>query len=176
MGRVADGWLPSMAYLPDGPEDFAEMNERIDEGGAGAGRGRARRSAMTTSAHGLRALSRALQQVHRALLDISRARHERAHERVYSRGELLRLVLTDEAFAWLQPLSRLIVDVDELAAARPAPTEAAAAAMRTRVERLVSPADGAFGARYTELLGSEPSVAMHHAELRAALRALPLPP
>ncbi|ABG05995.1 luciferase-like protein [Rubrobacter xylanophilus DSM 9941] len=37
-GRVADGWLPSLPYLPGGPADLAEMNRRIDEGAASAGR------------------------------------------------------------------------------------------------------------------------------------------
>ncbi len=37
-GRVADGWLPSLAYLPGGLADLAEMNAQIDEGAAAAGR------------------------------------------------------------------------------------------------------------------------------------------
>ncbi|BBL80653.1 N5,N10-methylene tetrahydromethanopterin reductase [Rubrobacter xylanophilus] len=37
-GRVADGWLPSLPYLPGGPAALAEMNRRIDEGAASAGR------------------------------------------------------------------------------------------------------------------------------------------
>jgi alkanesulfonate monooxygenase SsuD/methylene tetrahydromethanopterin reductase-like flavin-dependent oxidoreductase (luciferase family) len=37
-GRIADGWLPSLAYLPGGPADLAAMNERIDAGAAAAGR------------------------------------------------------------------------------------------------------------------------------------------
>ncbi len=37
-GRVADGWLPSLPYLPGGPTDLEEMNKHIDEGAASAGR------------------------------------------------------------------------------------------------------------------------------------------
>ncbi len=37
-GRVADGWLPSLFYLPDGPASLKEMNQYIDEGAAAAGR------------------------------------------------------------------------------------------------------------------------------------------
>jgi alkanesulfonate monooxygenase SsuD/methylene tetrahydromethanopterin reductase-like flavin-dependent oxidoreductase (luciferase family) len=37
-GRSADGWLPSLAYLPGGPTDLDRMNELIDEGAAAAGR------------------------------------------------------------------------------------------------------------------------------------------
>ncbi len=37
-GRAADGWLPSLPYLPGGPSDLDEMNKYIDEGATAAGR------------------------------------------------------------------------------------------------------------------------------------------
>ena len=37
-GRAADGWLPSLAYLQNGPADLAEMNKHIDDGAEAAGR------------------------------------------------------------------------------------------------------------------------------------------
>ena len=37
-GRVADGWLPSLGYLPGGPAALDEMNEHIDDGARAAGR------------------------------------------------------------------------------------------------------------------------------------------
>jgi alkanesulfonate monooxygenase SsuD/methylene tetrahydromethanopterin reductase-like flavin-dependent oxidoreductase (luciferase family) len=37
-GRVADGVLPSLGYLPDGPASYAEINKHVDEGAAAAGR------------------------------------------------------------------------------------------------------------------------------------------
>lgn len=37
-GRVADGWLPSMQYLPGGLGDLTDMNARIDDGAHAAGR------------------------------------------------------------------------------------------------------------------------------------------
>nr|WP_062341192.1 LLM class flavin-dependent oxidoreductase [Herbidospora sakaeratensis] len=37
-GRVGDGWLPSLPYLPGGPADLAEMNRHIDEAALAAGR------------------------------------------------------------------------------------------------------------------------------------------
>jgi len=37
-GRVADGWLPSLGYLPGGLADLEEMNKYIDEGAATVGR------------------------------------------------------------------------------------------------------------------------------------------
>lgn len=37
-GRVGDGWLPSLAYLPGGPSDLIAMNAHIDDGATRAGR------------------------------------------------------------------------------------------------------------------------------------------
>ncbi len=37
-GRSADGWLPSVGYLPGGVADLADMNSRIDDSALDAGR------------------------------------------------------------------------------------------------------------------------------------------
>ncbi|AWB85232.1 LLM class flavin-dependent oxidoreductase [Mycetocola zhujimingii] len=37
-GRAADGWMPSLAYLPGGPRDLTAMNAHIDDGATRAGR------------------------------------------------------------------------------------------------------------------------------------------
>jgi alkanesulfonate monooxygenase SsuD/methylene tetrahydromethanopterin reductase-like flavin-dependent oxidoreductase (luciferase family) len=38
VGRVADGWLPSMQYLQNGLPELTEMNRHIDEAASAAGR------------------------------------------------------------------------------------------------------------------------------------------
>ncbi|AXH95531.1 LLM class flavin-dependent oxidoreductase [Ornithinimicrobium avium] len=38
VGRLADGWLPSLQYLPGGARSLAGMNERIDDAAVAAGR------------------------------------------------------------------------------------------------------------------------------------------
>lgn len=38
IGRVADGWLPTLSYLPKGTDELADLNALIDEGAAEAGR------------------------------------------------------------------------------------------------------------------------------------------
>lgn len=119
----------------------------------------------------LRALSRTLRDVHRALIDFSRERYELANGVVRSRTELLDLLLNDEAFAWLRPLSRIIVAIDELAARDVPPTAAETERMRARVQALTAASEdpNAFGSRYVALLASEPRIAMNHGDLRAAV-------
>ena len=119
----------------------------------------------------LRALSGVLQDVHRSLIDFSLERYVLAYGVVPSRSELLGLLLGDETFAWLGPLSRMIAEIDELAARDVAPTLAEAEEMRARTEALITSSEdpNAFGSRYIALLPSEPRVAMNHGELRAAV-------
>ncbi|MCW3844034.1 LLM class flavin-dependent oxidoreductase [Micromonospora yasonensis] len=38
VGRAADGWLPSLAYLPKGPAELPALNALVDEGAEAAGR------------------------------------------------------------------------------------------------------------------------------------------
>ncbi|MEU8372599.1 LLM class flavin-dependent oxidoreductase [Micromonospora sp. NPDC048894] len=38
VGRAADGWLPSLSYLPKGPAELADLNALVDEGAAAVGR------------------------------------------------------------------------------------------------------------------------------------------
>ena len=64
----------------------------------------------------LEEVRRGLLRVHKALLEDARIRYEREQGRIEGSGALLRLVLNDPWFAWLHPLSGLVVQIDELLA------------------------------------------------------------
>jgi hypothetical protein len=57
-------------------------------------------------------LRQALLHLHKTLLDWERAAYERIHGRT-SPGSLLTALMSDAQFAWLRPLSELIVRIDE---------------------------------------------------------------
>jgi hypothetical protein len=57
-------------------------------------------------------LRKSLLNLHKTLLDWERAAYERVHGRT-SPGNLLTALITDPQFAWLRPLSELIVRIDE---------------------------------------------------------------
>jgi len=65
----------------------------------------------------LEEVRRGLLRVHKSLLEDARIRYEREQGRIEGSGALLRLVLNDPWFAWLHPLSGLVVQFDELLAA-----------------------------------------------------------
>jgi hypothetical protein len=61
----------------------------------------------------LRAMRMALLALHKTLLDYERLRYERTHGRIDTAGQALHLVMNDPWFAWLRPMSALVVQADE---------------------------------------------------------------
>jgi hypothetical protein len=115
----------------------------------------------------LRELSKALLPLHRALIEAARDDYAFATGRSVGPAQLLQLVTDDPFFAWLKPMTALIVEIDEMARVdfeAPAARDVAA-----RVERLF---EGAFNERYVPLLQRDVDVAVAHAAIRRALAKL----
>ncbi|MEO1621180.1 MAG: hypothetical protein AAFU53_09130, partial [Cyanobacteria bacterium J06632_3] len=55
-----------------------------------------------------------LLKLHKALLYSERTVYEQTHGPIANSGEFFRLVTEDEAFSWLRPISKFIVQIDEL--------------------------------------------------------------
>jgi hypothetical protein len=115
-----------------------------------------------------------LLRLHKALLEAERASYERGRGSIGGSGEFLQLVLNDPWFAWLRPVSELIVRIDELLEPAQEATEAEATAALGRTAALFRPADGGgeFGRRYREALQQSPDAVLAHGELS---RLLPRP-
>lgn len=112
----------------------------------------------------------ALLHVHRALLESERVGYERIHGRVENSHTLLQLVIHDPWFAWLRPISEIIVQMDQwLDEKRPAPDapDLAEILLAQARDRLRPDEAGAeFQQRYHRLLQRDPAVAVAHAEVR----------
>jgi catechol 2,3-dioxygenase len=102
--------------------------------------------------------------IHKALLNHERIRYEREHGRVPSSGEFLQLAIHDPWFAWLRPLSALVVRIDEaLAAVEPvSDAEQLIAEARALLRADESGGDG-FTGHYYRALQDSPEVVMAHA-------------
>ncbi len=111
-------------------------------------------------------LIHALLELHRELLAITRADYEAAHGAIGGAGAFLQLLTQDEAFAWLRPLSMLIVELDdpELLAKVGGP--------RALGDALFEPGN-AFSDRYAPLLEATKALATAHGDAMRALKALP---
>jgi hypothetical protein len=105
-------------------------------------------------------------RVHKALLADAQIRYEREQGRIEGTGALLQLVLNDPWFAWLHPLSGLVVQIDELLAADE-PTAAEGEALLNEARRLMKPdasGDG-FAKRYDRAIQDVPDVLIAHVAL-----------
>jgi hypothetical protein len=91
--------------------------------------------------------------------------------------ERLQQITTSPEWLWLQPLYRLIADIDHALAHAPDLPATEAAAIGAHARELLTggqvPAEQEFLAHYRALLQTDPSVAMAHAGALRALRALP---
>ena len=112
-----------------------------------------------------------LLDLHRALLEAERRMYELAHGRV-TPGELLNLALKHQQFAWLHPLSQLIVRIDELLGEDMVPQEGDVTAVIGQVRTLLTPAEtGSYlEQRYDRAIQNDPAVLLAH---RAVMQALP---
>ena len=119
----------------------------------------------------LSALRLPLLELHKHLLDAERRLYEMAHGRV-SAGELLNLALKDQQFAWLHPISELIVRIDELIALDDLPDERDVAFVANQVRAILVPSESGTPAeqRYDRAIQNDPAVLLAH---RAVMQALP---
>jgi hypothetical protein len=118
----------------------------------------------------LRELSTRLLALHKLLLDRERQDYEGRHG-APAPGELLRLLLQDEQFAWLRPLSRLVAQLDDLVDSDGPVLPEHTRRVYGEVHRLLSSGDrGAFQDRYRDALQESADVVMAHAGIRPLLR------
>ena len=107
-------------------------------------------------------LSKALLQLHKALLDGERLAYERRHGPIASNGQFLQLVLDHRDFAWLRQLSRVMAELDDLTGRND--SSAAISGLLATLRRLLTPlqGDAAFGGRYYEALQRDADVVLAH--------------
>jgi hypothetical protein len=115
----------------------------------------------------LREVSRALIPLHRALIEAAKADYAVDFEPITQPTRLLHLLQEDPFFAWLKPMTALIVDIDEMARADFATNDVTTIA--ARVNRMFGPEpDAEFSERYVPVLQRDVDVAIGHAAVRQA--------
>jgi hypothetical protein len=105
-----------------------------------------------------------LLRLHKTLLDFEREGYERAHGKIANSYEFLNLVMQNPWFAWLRQLSELIVEIDELLAAKETPNEDTALALIQQARMLLTPAEAGsqFQKKYFAAMQQSPEVAVAH--------------
>jgi hypothetical protein len=122
----------------------------------------------------LRALRMALLTLHKTLLDHERLRYERTHGRIESAGQVLHLVMNDPWFAWLRPMSALVVQADEKLDDDGGVSASDVAAFGAQIRDLLQGAGGGpdFLPAFQRVLQEAPEAVMAQGQLTAALAQL----
>ena len=109
----------------------------------------------------------ALLALHKALVDSERIGYEQTMGTIPSPNHFLQLLMKDPWFAWLQPLSQLIVTMDEALDAKEPPTDEAAEALLKEAWVLLSPSETGqgFSNHYFNALQRDPNVIFAHREV-----------
>ena len=118
-------------------------------------------------------MAAAMRTLHKALIDQTQREYERVHGKVTSPYTLFSLVTSDPAFAWLQPMTRLIVDMEDLVGRKEKPpSDAEVVEIRKRIDALLTTKDDPFSTKYLGLIQSSPEIAVENGRLQALLRTL----
>lgn len=120
---------------------------------------------------GLKDLRHGLLRLHKTLLDSEQVTYERIHGRVESAGQLLQLVMGDPWFAWLRPLSHLVIRIDEMLDDGQQISHEDIARVMTEVRALLTPSEEGegFERNYYEALQRTPDVVLAHAHVKKLL-------
>lgn len=115
----------------------------------------------------------ALVDLHKTLIDSERAVYEADIGPVESPHHFFQLLTNDPWFAWLRPVSQLIVAIDEvLDAQEPLTNDNIDEVIKGSVFLLVpAKIEGEFGARYLAALQRDPGVVLAHANVAKRIPA-----
>ncbi len=120
----------------------------------------------------LQELRDALLALHKALVDSERVGYEETLGPIPSPNHFLKLLTGDPWFAWLQPLSRLIVTMDEALEEKEPLTTAGTEALveKTRLLLVAAENQEGFPGGYFAALQRDPDVVFAHARAAALFR------
>lgn len=109
----------------------------------------------------------ALLRLHKVLLESERAVYEKTVEPIRSPSHFFQLLTSDPWFAWLRPISQLIVAIDETMDDKEGLTNASIDTVMRQAVFLLIPAKngGEFGERYVAALQRDPRVVLSHAQV-----------
>jgi hypothetical protein len=111
-----------------------------------------------------------LLQLHKTLVESERIEYEKIIGKIQSPNHFLQLLTSDPWFAWLSPLSQLIVSIDEaLDEKEPLPAGEADALVQ-QTARLLQPSEigSGFSKHYFEAMQRDPDVVLAHRDVSQA--------
>ncbi len=123
----------------------------------------------------LQAVRESLIKLHKALVDSERVEYEHTMGKIHSPNHFLQLLTSDPWFAWLSPLSQLIVSMDEALDAKEPLTAPILHALTDQAKKLVAPGEAGqgFARHYFDAMQRDPDVVLAHGDFTKAFRQKP---
>lgn len=120
----------------------------------------------------LQQLRDALLELHKTLIESERVSYEQAFGVIGSPNQFLKLLTSDPWFAWLHPLSLLVVAMDEALDGKEPLTVAGADALLDQTRRMLvaSEVGDGFPRSYFDALQRDPDVVLAHAKAAELFR------
>lgn len=113
-----------------------------------------------------------LLDLHKAVLDSERTAYEITHGPIPSPAAFLQMLINNPSFAWLRPITGLVVQIDETLAAKKPPASAQDFdRLVSDTRALLSPSreDDGFWPRYQVSLDRDPAISILHVQLSKQL-------
>ena len=118
----------------------------------------------------LRAWRTSLLSLHKVLIDSELRHYAEDRGPIGGPHQALRLVSSDPWFAWLRPITAIIIDIDERIADPRAVEAADVAAYASRIRTLLTfDIESPFGTEYRRVLQELPEAVVTHGQLLALL-------
>jgi hypothetical protein len=120
----------------------------------------------------LEALRESVLALHKTLMDTERMAYEKTFGVIESQNKFLQLLISDPWFAWLHPLSELVVVMDEALDGKEPVTAERVKQFATQTRSLLKASEEGqgFERSYYEALQREPDVVLAHAEVTKRLK------
>ncbi|MDV3349122.1 hypothetical protein SPB21_08225 [Leptothoe sp. ISB3NOV94-8A] len=133
-------------------------------------------SSSETNQQRLKRFRNNLLKLHKLLLESERVRYEQVNGPIKNKGEFFQLVISDDAFSWLRPISQFIVQIDEFTSTKEPPEnpEETAAIFLEKGRLMLKPNENSstpLAAKYFEAIQSDPQIALMNAEITKVFRA-----
>src|SRR5262249_40897757 len=121
--------------------------------------------------HRLQGLREALLHLHKTLVDAERVSYEKTMGPISSPNHFLKLLTQDPWFAWLHPLSQLVVAMDEALEEKEPLTQAVVDALVSQTRQLLVASDEGkgFARHFFDALQREPDVVLAQGGVTRAL-------
>lgn len=128
-------------------------------------------SSLDTALQRLRELRLAILRLHKAMLDSERVLYEQFHGRIRTNSEFFQLVIADDWFSWLRPISQFIVQIDDIIFSKEPVAIEQVNALFAEARVLLQPAENGTTLEkgYFRSIQRDPDIALMHADVAELL-------